>query len=100
MRFVTSTGFDHMGFHREVHHLRRPELRKHAIQLVPPVADVDLLELEPVGLLIGARFSRFPAYVSLSTTQTASGVSLMTCRATTDPINPAPLVTMMRFMEK
>ena len=32
----------------EVHHVRRLELRKHAVEFVA-VADVDLLELEPVG---------------------------------------------------
>ena len=39
----------HMGFGGEVHHVRRLELRKHAVELVL-VADVDLLEPEPVGL--------------------------------------------------
>ena len=37
-----------MGFGGEVHHVRRLELREHAVELVL-VADVDLLELEPVG---------------------------------------------------
>ena len=37
-----------MAFRREVHHMRRLELCKHAVQL-GPVADVNLLELEPVG---------------------------------------------------
>ena len=39
----------HMAFRSEVHHMRRFELCKHPIKLIL-VADVDLLELEPVGL--------------------------------------------------
>ena len=38
----------HMAFRGEVHHMRRLELGEHTIQF-GPVADVDLLELEPVG---------------------------------------------------
>ena len=39
----------HVAFLREVHHMRRLELGEYAVQLTP-VADVDLLELEPVGV--------------------------------------------------
>ena len=42
----------HMTFRGEVHHVRRLEFRKHAVELVP-VADVDLLELESVRLRDG-----------------------------------------------
>ena len=38
-----------MAFRGKVHHVRRLELRKHAVQLAA-VADVNLLELEAVGL--------------------------------------------------
>ena len=38
-----------MAFGGEVHHVRRFEFRKHAVELVM-VADVDLLKLEPAGL--------------------------------------------------
>ena len=39
----------YMAFRREVHHVRRFELREHPVELVF-VADIDLLELEPIGL--------------------------------------------------
>ena len=45
----TIDGMIHMGFSSQVHHVRRFELRKHTVELVL-VADVDLLELESVGL--------------------------------------------------
>ena len=45
-------GTVHMEFGGEVHHMRRLELREHAVELVA-VADVDLLELEPVGFRDG-----------------------------------------------
>ena len=47
-------GTVHMGFGGEVHHVRRLELGKHAVELVA-VADVDLLELEPAGACDGSQ---------------------------------------------
>ena len=38
----------HVAFRREMHHVRRFELGKHAVELVS-IADVSFFELEPVG---------------------------------------------------
>ena len=45
-------GTVHVGFGGQVHHVRRFELTENAIELVF-VANVDLLELEPVGFRDG-----------------------------------------------
>ena len=46
-RCVDESG--HRSFLYEVHHVHRIELREHAVELIA-VADVDLLEIESVGL--------------------------------------------------
>ena len=48
----TVDGTVHMGFGGEGHHVRQLELGEHPVELVA-VADVDLLELEPVRLRDG-----------------------------------------------
>jgi hypothetical protein len=47
---------------------------------------------------IEARFSGFPAYVNLSTTQMQSSEELMICLATAEPMKPAPPVIRILFI--
>ena len=67
----------HAGFRREVHHVCRFELSKKHGRVRFLLQMSAFSNLNRSVFAIGARFSGFPAQVSLSTMQTAFGVPLM-----------------------
>ncbi len=87
----------HVAFRREVHHMRRLELSEHTIQF-GPIADVDLLELEPVGFRDGREVFEIASVRKI--VNYAHGILRVVddvpshCR-TDDPASP---VIMMRFI--